>query len=126
MTRHHLMLGLLVALGGGVGSLARWLAGLALPARADLPLATLAVNVSGSFLIGVLLRSLPAHAPTPEAHALLVAGFCGGFTTFSAFSLETARLLERGLTGRAALYIVLSVGLSIAATFAGYAVRRPD
>jgi fluoride exporter len=126
MTRQHLVLGALVALGGAVGSVCRWLVGLAVPVRADLPLGTLAVNVGGGFLIGFLMRPFSSNTPTHEMQALLVMGFCGGFTTFSAFSLESARLLERGLTGRAALYVASSVCLSIAATFAGHALRRPS
>jgi CrcB protein len=81
--------------------------------------------VAGSFLLGVILRgSLQTPAISPELRAMLTIGFCGGFTTFSTFSYETATLLEDGQWGKAALYVGGSVVLSIAAIFLGFAAAR--
>lgn len=110
-----------VAVGGALGSVARWSIGLLLASREDLPLATLAVNVSGCFAIGFLAQWLDA-SPTSSAttaRALLIAGVCGGYTTFSAFGLETVHLVQRGAVGRAATYVALSVAASLAATTVG-------
>jgi CrcB protein len=82
------------------------------------------VNISGCFLIGVLLRQFLNMQISAEWRALLVVGFCGGFTTFSTFSAETVGLIEGGEYGRAATYVALSVALCLAATFAGIASMR--
>jgi fluoride exporter len=111
-----------VALGGAVGSAARFLLGEFLQERSGLafPIGTLVINISGSLLLGFLLRySLATPAISPEVRALIAAGFCGGYTTFSTFSYETAALLEEGDLRRAALYIFLSVALSLVGMFAG-------
>lgn len=113
---------LLVALGGAAGSVARFLvvhgAGRLVQGW---PLGTLAVNVAGSFVIGVLYVLL-----TQRAHMapLLVAGFLGGFTTFSAFSLDTLKLWETGAAVQAAVYVAASVLLSLAAVASGAALAR--
>jgi CrcB protein len=109
-----------VALGGALGSVSRYVVG-ALLARpgAALPWATLAVNVAGSFAIGVLLRTT---AEGSVARLALATGFCGGFTTFSAFSAETVQLLQQGRLARAAAYALASVLLSVGAALAGYAL----
>jgi CrcB protein len=116
-----------VAAGGAVGSVCRYLLGAWLQGRADVafPVGTLVVNVSGSLVLGFLLRyALASPGVTPEVRALLTTGFCGGYTTFSTFSYETAALLEEGDVRRASLYVGLSVVLSIAGTFAGFALAR--
>lgn len=114
-----------IALGGAAGTVARWvLGGLAQRAAADFPYGTLVINVSGSFLLGFLLRYLLTTSAPPELRAALTVGFCGGYTTFSTFSYETAVLLEGGSWGRAATYAAGSVLLSLAATFAGFAAAR--
>ena len=114
-----------IALGGAAGSLARYGIGL-YGARAStaFPFATLAINVAGSFLLGFLLRYLLQASVSPELKGALTVGFCGGFPTFSTFSCEVARLVEQGSYGRAATYAAASVLLSLAATFAGFAVAR--
>jgi CrcB protein len=114
-----------IALGGALGSVARYAIG-HYAARHDerFPYATLLVNVAGSFLLGVLARYLPRSSLSPETGLALTVGFCGGFTTFSTFSLEVARLTEGGAYGRAATYATASVLLSLAATFAGFAVAN--
>ena len=111
-----------IALGGAVGSVARFLVGTFMQrASVDFPYGTLLVNVTGSLLLGFLARSLTDSATSPELRAALTVGLCGGYTTFSTFSLETVALMERGAYARAAAYIAASVALSVAATFAGAA-----
>jgi len=87
------------------------------------PLGVLAVNVVGSFLMGVLAVILARKGLT-HMNAFLMTGVLGGFTTFSAFSLEAVTLYERGAPGQAAAYVILSVTLSIAALFAGFWLAR--
>ncbi|HET7601190.1 MAG TPA: fluoride efflux transporter CrcB [Gemmatimonadales bacterium] len=116
-----------IALGGAVGSVARFMLGQLVQRGAGVtfPLGTLLINISGSFLLGFILRySLATPAISPEVRALLTTGFCGGYTTFSTFSYETVALLEDGELGRAAIYIGLSVGVSLIATFMGFGLAR--
>ncbi len=104
-----------VALGGALGASLRHLATLLWPA----PWGVLAVNVAGSLAIGLLAGRLsPALAP------LLITGVLGGFTTFSAFSLDALRLVEGGRLGAAALYVGGSVGLSVLACALGLWLGR--
>ncbi len=107
----------LVALGGAVGSVLRYLTGLALP----FPYGTLTVNIVGSFAIGVLWVALSLRT---ETHPLLISGLLGGFTTFSAFSLDTLRLIEDGRVAQAGVYVVGSVALSLLACAAGLWIAR--
>lgn len=112
-----------VALGAAFGGVARYWIADAVQQRAGLafPLGTLVVNVSGSILLGFLMRyALQSAGVTPEVRALLTTGFCGGYTTFSTFSYENAMLLESGAYGRVGLYILASVVLSLAGTFLGF------
>jgi len=120
------MIYLLIALGGAVGSVVRYVVGGAVQRTSDsgFPLGTMFVNVSGCFLIGVLVRQFLNMQLSPELRALLIVGFCGGFTTFSTFSAETLGLIEGGEYGRAAGYVVLSVTLCLAATLAGMTTMR--
>ena len=114
-----------VALGGAIGASARYLTGLA-AARLlgkGFPWGTLIVNIAGSFLMGVLVIVL-LHLSANRFAPLLMTGLLGGFTTFSAFSLDAVTLYERGQLGLAASYVGASVILSIAALFAGLAVAR--
>ena len=115
-----------IALGGALGTLARYLLGAALAGVVPgFPAATLGINVAGSFLLGLLMAGVAARPDlSPALRAALTVGFCGGFTTFSTFSAETVALLERGALGRASLYVAASVTLSVAAAFAGLAVGR--
>jgi fluoride exporter len=107
----------LVALGGAFGAVLRYLMVVAVGA----PLGTLAVNVVGSFAIGVLFVALGAR----EGWQLfLMTGILGGFTTFSAFSLDTLKLIEAGQTLQAAAYVGGSVCLSLAAVALGVALTR--
>ena len=117
---------LFIAIGGGLGSVLRYLLGGMAQRSAGIgfPVGTLVVNVTGSLLIGALSQHFMNVQTHPLARAALITGLCGGYTTFSAFSLETAGLIEGGEMTRAAAYVVLSVFLSLAATFAGMAVVK--
>ena len=114
-----------VALGGALGAVARYLTGLAL-VRAfpgALPMGIWPINVVGSFLMGVFVV-YAFHKGFAQANLFVMTGLLGGFTTFSAFSLETVTLIEQGAWGQAGIYVALSVGLSIAALFAGLMLAR--
>lgn len=109
-----------VALGGALGASGRYLVNAA-AMRAfgpGIPVATLAVNVIGSLAMGILVVVL-AKKGGQIASPFLLTGLLGGFTTFSAFSLDTLTLFERGQYQGAVLYVVLSVGLSIGAVVLG-------
>ena len=113
-----------IALGGALGSVARyWIAIWALPISRGLPWGTVLINVAGSFLIaffGTLTIETGRH-PLPETARLFVmVGFCGGFTTFSSFSLQTFDLLRAGAPGRALANITLSVALCLGSVALGY------
>jgi CrcB protein len=111
---------LLVGLGGGIGSVLRYTATLLVSTR-KFPYATLSANIIGSFIIGLVLAfSIRDEHFASNWKLFLATGICGGFTTFSAFSLENMQLLQSGKTGMAFLYIALSVIVGIAATFSGY------
>lgn len=118
---------LAVAAGGAVGAVARYLlTGLFGPwSGGGIPLGTLAANGIGSFLLGVFIEvTALVWSPSPELRALLAVGLMGAFTTFSTFSLETVLLFEQGDAGLAALYVLLSVVLSLAGLFAGMRLFR--
>jgi len=112
-----------IALGGAAGSVSRYVLGGAAQriAGAPFPVGTLIVNVSGCFLIGILSQHYMNVQVHPQMRAALITGFCGGYTTFSAFGLETVGLFDGGEYMKAATYVVLSVTLSLLATFAGMA-----
>lgn len=115
---------LFVGLGGGAGAVCRYLVGM-LPVlqRGAFPLATLVINLLGSFLIGLIAQRVNGPAGLdPNLVRFLKVGFCGGFTTFSTFSLESLTLLEEGRLGLFALYAVLSLALCIAGAALGKAV----
>lgn len=115
-----------IALGGAAGSVTRYLLGGAVQRAAAIsfPAGTLAVNVAGCFAAGLLTQHF-MNTQTPQLmRAALITGFCGGFTTFSAFSIETVGLLEGGDYGKAAAYALISVTLTLLATIAGIAAGR--
>ncbi len=118
---------LYVGIGSALGGVSRYVIGFAVQQRfgSGFPVGTLLINVTGSFVIGFLLRAAFAGTQiSPETRAFLATGFCGGYTTFSTFSYDTATLIEGGEYSRAALYIVLSVVLSLVAVFAGFALAQ--
>jgi len=121
----------LVALGGAVGSLARYQAGRGLTrllgpqAVATFPWATLTVNVLGSLAMGLLAGWLARHGGAGETWRLLVGvGLLGGFTTFSAFSLELMFLIERGQASTAFVYMAISVLAGLSALYIGLIAMR--
>ena len=114
-----------VALGGALGASARYLVNVSAIRLLGpgFSWATLLVNVAGSFLMGALVVVL-AHKDATRLAPLLMTGVLGGFTTFSAFSLDALTLWERGQTGPATLYVVGSVVLSLVAIALGMAAAR--
>ena len=119
---------LAVAAGGAIGASLRH--GVGLMAVRHLPSGwphgTFAVNLLGSLLMGLLVGwlALKAEGLHQTTRLFLATGLLGGFTTFSAFSLEAVTLLERGLLGQAAAYVLLSVGASMGALFLGAMLAR--
>lgn len=114
-----------VALGSAIGGVARYGVGLAVARAvgAAFPWGTLLINVVGSFVIGLYGALTLADGPMPagaEWRAFVMVGFCGGFTTFSSFSLQTVDLLQAGETAAAASYVAGSVALCVAGAFLGY------
>ncbi len=118
---------LLVALGGATGSVLRYVVGhwsLRVFGPA-FPWGTLVVNIAGSFAIGLVAELIARRFNAPvEMRLLLLTGFLGGFTTFSAFSLDALVLFERGAAITAAVYVAASIGLSLAAVVGGLALGR--
>ncbi len=115
-----------VALGGALGASARYLAGVGIMRLFGVnpfPLGVIAVNILGSFLMGMFVVAA-AQRGLSHLSPLVMTGLLGGFTTFSAFSLETVTLYERGAYGLAAAYVLLSVGLSVGGLIAGMALAR--
>jgi CrcB protein len=114
---------LLVGIGGFVGSVLRyWIGGIVQHAapRSAFPVGTLAVNVVGCFAIGVVVELAESRDfLTPERHALLVVGLLGGFTTFSAFANDSLTAIRTGAFGVAFANVLLSVGVCLAAVWAG-------
>lgn len=120
-----------VALGGGIGALARYQLGrflthvMGVQVVSVFPWATLAANAIGSLLMGVLAGYLARHGQGgDQARLLLGVGLLGGFTTFSAFSLELTLLLERGQWALAFIYLALSVALGVTGLIFGLTVTR--
>ncbi len=114
-----------VALGGAIGASLRYASGVAIVRAVGhgFPVAIITVNVIGSFLMGVFVVAAANRGLTHLA-PFVMTGILGGFTTFSAFSLETVTLFERGQMGQAALYVALSVGLSVGSLVLGLLVAR--
>ncbi|MCV2446783.1 fluoride efflux transporter CrcB [Paracoccus sp. DMF] len=112
-----------VALGGALGSMARYGVNILAGRVTGLPLGTLTVNIAGCFAMG-LLASVLALRGGQHLAPLLLTGVLGGFTTFSAFSLDALTLWQRGAAGLALGYVAASVLLSLAAVAAGLALGR--
>ena len=115
-----------IALGGVAGSLARWGVDLAFGARnpGQWPWATLAVNVIGSLLIGILGAGLPRDSGPWWPRPLLITGVLGGFTTFSAYAVETGLLIDEGAPVVAAGYLVITVVAGLLAVVSGRTIAR--
>ncbi len=117
---------LLVAFGGAIGAALRFLSGVAvmrMTGPQDFPVAILSVNIVGSFLMGLFVV-IAAHKDLTHLSPFVMTGLLGGFTTFSAFSLETVTLMERGDYGAAGLYVLLSVCLSVLGLMMGLWLAR--
>lgn len=117
---------LAVAIGGAAGSVLRYWASNAvyLLTGRMFPYGTLAVNVLGSLIMGALYLLFAERQLPPEWRVVCLVGFLGGFTTFSAFSIETVLLLERGEPGKALANVLLSVFVCVGFAFLGYAGAR--
>jgi CrcB protein len=118
---------LLVGLGGGVGSMARYICQKWFSENYpySFPWGTFVVNLIGCFLIGIIYAaSEKSSALTPQTRLLLITGFCGGFTTFSTFAFENMNLLRSGDFLYFSIYIVASVALGIAGVFAGITTMK--
>lgn len=115
---------LVVAAGGFVGAPSRYVLDRAVNKRveSDLPWGTFLVNISGSFLLGLLTGLSLGHHLSPVARAMLGSGFCGAYTTFSTFTYETTRLLEVGQILEAAVNVVGSVVVGLLGAAAGLAI----
>ena len=117
---------LLLAAGGALGTLARYGIGVwAAPISQNLPWGTIIINIAGSFVIGFFGTLTLAHGRYPVSETIrlfVMVGFCGGFTTFSSFSLQTLELLRGDAIGRAMTNILVSVTLCICAVAAGHAL----
>lgn len=116
-----------IAVGGALGALCRHLVAAHISRWLGLgfPYGTLGVNIVGSLLMGVIIGLLVSRLDAgPMVRALITTGFLGGFTTFSAFSLETVLLVERGSPGLAMLYAFMSVLLCVGAVFLGLWLGR--
>jgi fluoride exporter len=113
-----------VMAGGAIGAALRYGASLALPMRGGWPWGTFAVNIIGGFAMGLLAAGLMKGSASEAMRLFVGVGILGGFTTFSAFSLESFRMIEGGAWGQAGAYAFASVIGSIAALAAGYALVR--
>jgi CrcB protein len=122
-TRNKAILYVCVAAGGMLGSLARYLASLLIPAVSGFPFATLFVNITGSFIIGfygTLSGPDGRLFASTRQRQFVMTGFCGGYTTFSAFSLDTFRLVHGGMTKMAFSNIAVSVVTWLLAVWLGH------
>jgi fluoride exporter len=123
---------LIVFLGAGIGGVMRHAVHVLMPHFIDtawFPFDILTINVSGSFTMGLIaeyfvIRGIRGEGLSQHLRLFLTTGILGGYTTFSAFSLDVALLYERGEIGLAALYVIASVALSIVGLFAGLALVR--
>ena len=119
---------LLVAVGGALGSVARYGTGVLVGTvwRQSFPLGTMLINIVGSLAMGLLVGYLARTTPAwqNDARLFVAVGVLGGFTTFSSFSLDTISMIERGETAQAILYVVVSVGTGLAALLGALVLMR--
>lgn len=117
---------LLVGAGSCMGGVCRYLLSLAVPVKANgcFPAGTFIVNITGCFLIGLVFGWAQKEGVSNDTRLLLATGVCGGFTTFSAFSLEALTLLRTENTGMAGLYVAASMAIGLLFTYAGLLCAR--
>lgn len=117
---------LMVAIGGALGSVCRYLIShyTLKFSQTGFPVGTFVVNISGCLLIGIFAGYFSRPEQTTHFSPLLIAGFCGGFTTFSAFAIENLRLFQSGQTTLALVYTLSSVVLGILAAFLGFSLSQ--
>ena len=118
---------LLVGLGGGVGSILRYLTSVVVTKyfQSNFPLGTFVVNILGCLIIGILIGLFDKQQlPNPDLRLLFITGFCGGFTTFSAFAAENINLFQSGHSLTALLYIGASIFVSLFFVWLGMVVVR--
>ena len=118
---------LLVGLGGGVGSILRYLTSVVAIKyfQSNFPLGTFVVNILGCLIIGILIGLFDKQQlPNPDLRLLFITGFCGGFTTFSAFAAENINLFQSGHSLAALLYIGASIFVSLFFVWLGMVVVR--
>lgn len=117
----------LVAIGGAIGSVARYLVGVwgLKLGGPNFPWGTITVNIVGAFLIGLMVEMVARRFDaSAELRVFIVTGIIGGFTTWSSFTLDAVVLFERGSIGLSAVYLFASLFVSFAAIFAGLALGR--
>ncbi|MEO7043701.1 MAG: fluoride efflux transporter CrcB [Ferruginibacter sp.] len=111
---------ILVGIGGGIGAMLRYLVYFFLKTT-DFPVGTLVINIIGSFIIGIVMAlSIKELSFSPDMKIFLATGICGGFTTFSSFSLENILLLQEGRLNTAFFYTAVSILGGLAATWLGF------
>jgi len=119
---------LILAIGTGsfIGGILRYLLSLVIQSKTatQFPLGTLTVNIIGCFFIGIVMGFFDKGQISHEWKLFLATGILGGFTTFSAFSIETFTLFREGHTGYALLYVLISVLLGLLATYIGYLIAK--
>jgi CrcB protein len=117
---------LAVALASAVGAPARYLVDRLIAARnrGAFPWGTLVINVSGAFLLGLLVGMGAHHGLSKRTVVVLGTGFCGAYTTFSTFSVETVRLVEERAFGKAAMNVAVSLGAGLLAAAAGLGLAQ--
>ncbi len=115
-----------VGLGGAVGAILRWWVGVLMShLLAPVFLGTLVVNLAGSFLVGVLLIWFQGKLPINDVlRTGIVVGFLGGFTTYSAFSMEAVNMMMAGFYGRASAYVVVTVAVCLVGAWTGVMLGR--
>ena len=122
----HMKGALLVFVGGGLGSVGRYLLGLAFNnSKSFLPYGTLAANILGSFLIGLLMAYFIQNNTDTNYKLLAIAGFCGGFTTMSSFSAESISFLQSGRYSHFFIYLFVTLIVCLVATMLGLRLFRP-
>ena len=113
----------MIGIGGGIGAIFRYLISI-VPLKVSFPVQTFVTNVLGAILIGVVVEMVAGKEISENWNLFLKVGICGGFTTFSTFSFETYNLIEKGNTGIALGYAILSVVLSVIGVFAGRGIVK--